>query len=401
MYIYIGIFIICFIIIATLLYFRYKNQFWRIQPVFHNYDILYYFCSPHIILEELPKTNKFCNFQNIETKTRLTKEDISIFSKFIHEFYIQNKHLPENQFLPNPENIIPYFPEDQKNPNFYSFYKESNMTNDLTTGQVTESCKIVAVMTSRPMTLSLSLIKGIPIHVYYVDYLCVDPAFRKRGIAPQMIQTHEFKQRHENHKIQISLFKREGDLTGIMPLTIYKTVAFDMQKWLEPALLPLVSLLECSKTNFHFVLDFLKEQEQKKTFELTISPSIETIMDLIQSKNMIIYFLLKEHEIKAVYFFKKTCTFLKKEREILCCSASINNCKNPDLFIHGFKVALFKIRHKHPAFSYLSIEDISHNNILISNLKKKTQPMIVSPTAYFLYNYVHQTVNNNKALILI
>ena len=116
---------------------------------------------------------------------------------------------------------------------------------------------------------------------------------------------------------------------------------------------------------------------------------------------MIIYFLLKEHEIKAVYFFKKTCTFLKKEREILCCSASINNCKNPDLFIHGFKVALFKIRHKHPAFSYLSIEDISHNNILISNLKKKTQPMIVSPTAYFLYNYVHQTVNNNKALILI
>ena len=399
MYKYI-LFIIIFIILIIILYFRFKNQFWRIQPVYHIYDITYYFCNPHIILEELPKTNKFCNFQNIETKIKLTSTDIIHFTRFTQDFYIQNKNLPDNQFLPTKENILPYFQIDQKNPNFFSFYKESNMINDLTTGKVSESSKIIAVMTSRPITVLLS--KKKPMIVYYVDYLCIDPAFRKRGIAPQMIQTHEFKQRHENHNIKVSLFKREGILTGIMPLIIYKTIAFDMIGWLEPEpLLPIVSLIECSKTNFHFVLDFLKEQEQKKTFELTISPSIETIMDLILTKNMIIYFLLKDHDIKAVYFFKKTCTFLKKEREILCCYASINNCKNPDLFIHGFKVALFKIRHKHPVFSYLSIEDISHNNILITNLKKKTQPMIVSPTAYFLYNYVHGSVNNNKALILI
>ena len=278
MYIFIGIFII--LLIITILYFRYKNQFWRIQPVFHIFDLSYYFCKPYVILEELPKTNKFCNFQNIETKTKLTSDDTVQFTKIIQDYFIQNKYLPDNKFLPKSENILPYFsPVDQKNPNFFSFYKESHMTNDLTTGKVTESSKIIAVMTSRPITVSLN--SNIePLIVYYVDYLCVDPNYRKKGIAPQMIQTHEFKQRHENHNIKISLFKREGTLTGIVPLTVYKTSSFDMQKWLEPALLlPIVSLLECTKTNFHFILDYLKEHQQNKTFELIEEP--ENLKDIL------------------------------------------------------------------------------------------------------------------------
>ena len=175
-----------------------------------------------------------------------------------------------------------------------------------------------------------------------------------------------------------------------------------METWQEPGpLLPIVSLIECTKTNFNIVTDFLKDQIQQNTFELTIGPSIETIMDLITSKNIMIYFLLKEHDIKAIYFFKNTCTIFKKERKVLDCYASISNCKNPELFAHGFKVAIFKIKQLYPQFQYLSIEDTAHNNILINNLKKKTAIYLESPTAYFLYNYVHSPVNNNKTLILI
>ena len=174
MYKYI-LFIILSIIIILFLYSRYKNQFWRIQPVFHIYDLHYHFCSPHIILEELPKTNKYCNFQNIETKTRLTKEDVNLLTKFTQYFFIQNKRLPENQFLPKKENILPYFPKDQKDPNFFSFYRDKELITDLSkreTEQITESSKVIAVMTSRPLSVSFN--KGIPISVYYVDYLCVD-----------------------------------------------------------------------------------------------------------------------------------------------------------------------------------------------------------------------------------
>ena len=363
------------------------------QPVFHIYDLQYYICSPHIILDELPKTNKFCNFQNIETKNVLTTIEITDITNFTQEFFLRNKN-KENRYLPKKENIMPYFPVDQKDPNFFSFYKEKDLKNDTTTGNISESSKNIAIITSRPVSVSLN--KGFPFQVYYVDYLCVDPSYRKRGIAPQMIQTHEYKQRQHNHNIKVSLFKKEGDMTGIVPLTFFNTVAFDMQKWTEPEpLLPIVSLLECSKTNFHFVLDFLKEGTSK--FEATIMPSIEIILELIQTKNIYIYFLLKDHDIKAVYFFRKTCIFIRNGQEVLSCYAAINNCKNSDLFIHGFKVAIFKIR----KFQFLCIEDMSDNNILITNLKKKTVPYVVSPTAYFLYNYVHNPINNNKVLILI
>ena len=78
------------------LFARYKNQFWRIQPVFHYYNIGYYFCSPHIILEELPKTNKFCNFQNIETKMKLTANEMTQFTEFTQDYYLRNKTRPDN-----------------------------------------------------------------------------------------------------------------------------------------------------------------------------------------------------------------------------------------------------------------------------------------------------------------
>ena len=38
---------------------------------------------------------------------------------------------------------------------------------------------------------------------YYVDYLCVDILYRKKNIAPQLIQTHHYNQRH---LIKILLF---------------------------------------------------------------------------------------------------------------------------------------------------------------------------------------------------
>ena len=62
--------------------------------------------------------------------------------------------------------------------------------------------------------------------VYYVDNLCVHPLYRNKNIAPQMIQTQEWFQRQNNKKIKVSLFKREGDLTGIVPLTVYNNNSY-------------------------------------------------------------------------------------------------------------------------------------------------------------------------------
>jgi hypothetical protein len=41
-----------------------------------------------------------------------------------------------------------------------------------------------------------------------------------------------------------------------------------------------------------------------------------------------------------------------------------------------------------------------HNDIIIENLKLKTAPLIVSPTAYFFYNFIYSTFSSKKVFIL-
>jgi hypothetical protein len=93
--------------------------------------------------------------------------------------------------------------------------------------------------------------------------------------------------------------------------------------------------------------------------------------------------------------------------EILSCFASINSknsknskSQNADIFVEGYKVALWKIYKKHPGFQYAVIEDISDNNAIIKNIMLRTKPSLVSPTAYFFYNFAYPTFKPAKCLIL-
>jgi ribosomal protein S18 acetylase RimI-like enzyme len=71
-----------------------------------------------------------------------------------------------------------------------------------------EDKKIIGIMTSRPIHIAINNNdKDAKFDAYYVDYLCVDKMFRKKGIAPQIIQTHEYNQRHLNKNIVVSLFR--------------------------------------------------------------------------------------------------------------------------------------------------------------------------------------------------
>jgi hypothetical protein len=84
--------------------------------------------------------------------------------------------------------------------------------------------------------------------------------------------------------------------------------------------------------------------------------------------------------------------------EALSCFASICDC-DETTFAHGFKISFWKIAHDH-YFGFSVIEDIADNHIIINNIQYKTTPYIVSPTAYFFYNYAYPTFRANKTFIL-
>jgi len=384
------------IILLVYGYIRLKFGFWALQPVFHIYDIGYMIKAPGIINEDLPQKNKYTNFKNIDTILfgNLTLVQTQRFVNLIKANYLQDK---DNIFNPQEENILPYL-RGHNDKTFVSFYNEDMCRVDLKKGTTISDSTPIGIMTTRPVHIAIhNGNKDAKFDAYYVDYLCVDKMQRKKGIAPQIIQTHHYNQRQLNKNIVVSLFKREDELTGIVPLTIYSTYGFSVKTWTKPPdLSGEYKLLEINAQNLHFLTNFIREKESN--FNISICVEITNIIELIKTKNIFVYVILSEDTIICAYFFRKSCIQVEKGLEVLTCFASICDC-DTNIFSEGFKISFWKIAAEN-FFGFAAIENISHNNIIIDNIILKTRPSIISPTAYFFYNFAYPTFASNKVLII-
>ncbi len=384
------------LIILFFTFLRMKYGFWYHQPVHHVYDFRYHIFPPGLIMESLPEKNKYTNFKEITTTPfeKLSELEITQFTNFIRTNFLKNG---ENIFSPTKENIVPYFTGFTQ-PSYFSFYKIPNILLDSKDKQLIEDTKIIGVMTGRPMSVNIK--SQDPFDVYYIDYLCVDMDYRKKGTAPQIIQTHEYNQRHLNKRISVCLFKREGQLTGIVPICIYDMYCFDSFLWKKPniTLHASFNIVKTGKNNIHLAADFLKKHIYN--FEISIIPEMANIYELIRTENIHLYFLVQDVDIVSIYVFRKSCTFIENGREILTLIASINGGVSPDIFMQGFKMAYWEIVKKNNSYSYVVIENISHNNYIADILKNSFKPVVILPAAYFFYNFAYSTFNSNKTFIL-
>ena len=397
-----GFFILCIILFFS--YIRLKYKFWSIQPVFHFYDVYYWFINVGIIRHELPEKNRYVNLKQITTKLFENVDELTIKQLviLIRLNYLRNN---ENTFSPKKENIVPYF-IGHNTKTFWSYYLEPELLIDNKTGSTINEKKIIGVITSRPLHVRINGgRKDSVFDVYYVDYLCVHRGYRKKNIAPQMIQTHEYNQSLQNRNICVSLFKREEELTGIIPLTVYKTYCFNMVNWKQPEQMDArISVLTGDKQNMYYLYNFINEMTKNEVtnkWDITIYPEISNLMELVATKNLFVKMLVVNGNIEAIYIFRKTCTFIEKEKEIISCIVSIKGTKMKiSEFIKGFKVSLWSIIKDHKNFGYLTIEDISDNTCIINNICIRTYPMVISPMAYFFYNFAYSPFKPEKCLII-
>jgi hypothetical protein len=382
------------LIIFFFIYIRLKYKFWSIQPVFHFYDFHYWIKNVGIISNELPKKNKFTNFQNIKTHTSnsLTDNQWKNIVAFIQLNYLRNKY---NIFHPKLENVKNYF-IGHNYPCYWSIYQIDEMIHN-SNNNIIENNKIIGIMSSRPLKCIINN-NNINFDLYYVDYLCVDKYYRNKNIAPQIIQTHEYNQSHSNKKISVSLFKREEELTGIIPLTCYDTYCYDIFNFTNSSELNIninIKLLTCDKQNIYYFYHFMKEYSYK--WNIYIFPTISNLYNLIESKNIFIKMSVIDGEIISAYIFKKTCTYLDKNKEVLSCIGSINGeYLNNDEFINVFNLFIVSLLKENKNIHFLSIENISDNHIL----NNYNNYLFKSPTAYFFYNFAHSPFKSNKCLII-
>ena len=385
------------IMMILMIYVKVKHKFWSIQPVFHVYSIRNWLFPKGIINEKLPLPNKFCDFFSTKTikikeledsEAKKYKSNILFFSpelsshftNFVEKNYLQTKNV---QYSPSKQNIIPYF-KNHNHPSYLTYY--INQINNINS--------IAGYITSRPLEVFLD---GYNLLVYYVDYLCVDKNQRKKGMAPNLIQSHIYNQRHDNKLVDIILFKRETRLNLLVPLTIYMTYGFDLYYWKIPKkLAPGFTILRITTDNFYFCREMLYNMAKTK-FKCTVFPNTGNFLHLIETKNLILYSLMQNKELIAIYIFRDECTTVN-DKKIVGCIGTISNCTVKNLFVLGFHHCLFDLRKR--GFLYVNIENISNNDSIIENIITKYTPNSISKTAYYFYNFAVLPKLSKEVLII-
>jgi len=137
------------------------------------------------------------------------------------------------------------------------------------------------------------------------------------------------------------------------------------------------------------------------------------IATLINTGNLIIYTLLENKDILAVYLFKNPQVLMRefttldkdvrmvdkiREKRIIQCIGSINNSESNNLFILGFHHAIFRLRKQ--KFETVCIDNISNNDLIIENILTKYTPFMVKTQYYYFHNFAYKTQKSSNSLIV-
>jgi hypothetical protein len=429
-------FILLFLFGCLLVVNRFKHPFWAIQPVFHYYDLHLYLFNKGIISKRLPEKNRYVNFQKV--RTAIVKDDkVQDMGVLWNQMLgcVQTHYLREKscEYVPTLHQIVPYF-VGHEFPCFVSTFVEpefvTNASVDASVDTLIENKeKVVGVMTSRPLNVCIKTEPSLSIEfpVYYVDFLCVDKMKRKQNVAQQLIQTHEYVQSHQSRKISVSLFKREGELTGIVPLTTYSTYCYPVTNVVVDADLAAgTTVVAVTVVNIRIVYDFLQEemkgQNLKNKKDIFIMPHIGNLMECIRTDNIMAYMCLDGDKVLACYFFRDTQTFIEDKLVISCFASLRSSSFTVDDFVSGAQIAWINLlqtnkrdknshqpnkkekgkgknRTNKKEIGYLSVELTSDNGEFMDDLTE-SEAVAVSPTAYFFYNFAYSPFEAKRCFIL-
>jgi hypothetical protein len=348
---------------------------------------------------------------------------------------------------------------------YISFYNEPVIYENINKGYYIDEKRALGVITSRPLRMFIKQSNNTTNEqpIYYIDFLHVNDTKNKqeqKNITYELIQTHIYNQQllnvhasknaqsgngtntTDDKNIRVCLFKRSNTFNniGVVPLCLYKSYVFSLKQYYFKRSIGAsltqsqnhfkhYQTFEVTKSTFHNVLDFIKEQHVDR-YDVFILPNINNLFEQITSRTLIVYYLFDviNGKIIAVYFFrvnKRTITCVGSicfydELEKRACRVNKNT---EELFIYGFKLILIELTEKKAPpvltggktkrdkssekeeYDFFCIENISDNIIIVDDLIKsrKNKSYLfyrTRDTMYFLYNYIHKQCDSKHVFIL-
>ena len=356
--------VIIALFICSKLYLKIKHPFWSTQPVFHLYNLIYWFWASDVILRNPPPINKYYD-PYIDVSENV--QNFIEVRDLIKTHYLRNTDM---NYIPTTKSIVEYF-NSHNTPCFFGTYR--NFQNQL-----------ISIITGRPLFVT---IYDKNFMVNYVDFLCINKDNRGKGIAPKLIYTFYVK---TYSQYPICLFKREGTLNNIVPLTTYICYGFSLKYWHRHKLEhPNIKNHRIVKGNMPLLFHYMKEIK----FPCMIKPSFANLSNLIEHKLIITFLLTLNDKPFACFFFRKPYTTYKKGTSIELIASFCNG--DMKLFIKYFYDSLYCIN-----VDNILIENISHNHIILNDIMSRRTPFLECKMGYFLYNYVQKPLESKDIFLL-
>ena len=384
-------------IIVMSLYIRVKSPFWRIQPVFHIYDIHHWLLPRGLINPDLPEINKYVDKLAITTK-KINEWDIETTHRvadFIRRNYLRNKL---TNYEPTYTDI--FEPLKSFGTSTYLSINKTPMVRITDKGETINDYEILSTITSRPLQIRLK--SKPPMVINYIDNLCVAKGCRQKGFAPKAIQTIHYDIRRMSPDIKICLFKREGDMTGIVPFTTCRAYIYNLD--MIPKLkvkYPNIKLVKITARMVNLLSELYKSVDQD--FDVKIEPDFNLLIHLISIDKIVIYGLISEGVLNTAYIFRTPSTYYCNAA-VIECIATINgysNDKQNETFITGFIQSMCRYRKECKA-KYIAFEDMGHTTLITNSFKKlKVKITETYPVGFFLYNYACYSIDSKKCLIIL
>lgn len=381
--------VIISVVILFAIIIRLTFKFWAIQPVFHIYDIHHWLNTNHVIDPELPKANKYVKLLDVETccVKDFSNDEKDMITKFICENYL-DKYCPDN------DDIFPYLSTSLGESHISIFL--DNVFKTSISNLNYKGRDVIGVITSRPLFLTFS--GKEPIAINYIDNLNVRVDRRKEGIAPILIQTHHYRIRHINNKTNVCMFKREDDMTAIVPLTIYTTKEFDIDDICEKKVKYSETLVKIDKRNFIQFKTMVKSCASR--FKCSLNIEQTTLFELVMLSKIVIYILVSGTTPVCCYVLRRNPYVSEGLLKCIDLITSINCSPVIDIFYAGFQ-SVCRRENKKQKVNRINIEEIGDNCSLSAEVQKRSIYAVSQcPSAVFLYNYVHYSIKPEECLFI-
>jgi hypothetical protein len=118
------------------------------QPVYHVYDLSYYYKADSVIDPEIPTKNRYVDLIHIHTKCTTDLKEYEWYSVvvFLQKYFLREQY---NIYNPKLENIVPYFKHPKSLCSFY--YDTIQYKNEADGSIVINNKHLKGIMTSRPV----------------------------------------------------------------------------------------------------------------------------------------------------------------------------------------------------------------------------------------------------------